>query len=163
MNAIAGQKGAAPGSVSPSEAGAPPAPTRRIRIPDIDWVEIPGGPFIYQDGETRNLPTFWIARYPVTNAQYRTFLDDGGYQETRWWRDLERPQPQEPRWPQPNRPRTNVDWYEAVAFGRWLNARLGLPEGSIRLPTGRSGRRRRGARRGCSILGATSIDPDSRT
>jgi formylglycine-generating enzyme required for sulfatase activity len=98
-------------------------------------VEIPAGPFVYQEGETRELPTFWIARYPVTNAQYQTFIDDGGYDEPGWWRDLKRPEPESPRWPQPNRPRTDVDWYEAVAFTRWLNARLGLPEGSIRLPT----------------------------
>jgi hypothetical protein len=113
----------------------PPQRTRRLRIPNVAWVKIPSGPFIYQRGETRQLPTFWIARYPVTNAQYQTFTDDGGYDEPRWWRDLERPEPASPRWPQANRPRTNVDWYEAVAFTRWLNARLGLPEGSIRLPT----------------------------
>lgn len=53
----------------------------------------------------------------------------------RWWTDLERPEPEQPRWPQPNRPQTNLDWYEAVAFTRWFNARLGLAEGSIRLPT----------------------------
>ena len=123
-------------------------------LPDIDWVEIPSGPFIYQDGESRELPTFWIARYPVTNAQFQAFIDDGGYGkrtglgarigktlglraggEPEWWRGLKRPEPERPRWEQPNRPRTNVDWYEAVAFTRWLNARLGLPEGGIRLPT----------------------------
>ncbi|WP_200284617.1 SUMF1/EgtB/PvdO family nonheme iron enzyme [Rhabdochromatium marinum] len=106
-------------------------------LPDIAWVEIPGGPFIYQDGETRKLPTFWIARYPVTNAQYQTFIDDRGYEEPRWWVDPVRPEPQPSpsRWPQPNRPRTDLDWYEAVAFTRWLNARLGLSEGSLRLPT----------------------------
>lgn len=100
-------------------------PTRRLRVPDIAWVEIPGGDFIYQNGETRTLPRFWIARYPVTNAQYQTFIDDGGYDEPHWWTDLRRPEPQAPRWSQPNRPRTDVDWYECVAFTRWLNARLG--------------------------------------
>ena len=108
-------------------------------LPDIYWVEVPGGPFSYQKGETRALPTFWIARYPVTNAQYQAFMDDGGYAESRWWQGLKRPQPQTPTWTQLNRPRTNVNWYEAVAFGRWLDARLGalcgLAPGSIRLPT----------------------------
>jgi len=109
--------------------------SRRIRIPDIAWIAIPAGPFVYQDGERRELPIFWMAKYPVTNAQYQCFIDDGGYDEDRWWRDLERPEPAQPRWPQGNRPRTDVDWYEAVAFTRWLNARLALPDGSIRLPT----------------------------
>jgi formylglycine-generating enzyme required for sulfatase activity len=104
-------------------------------LPDIDWVEIPEGAFIFQEGETRELPTFWMARYPVTNAQYQAFIDDGGYRKSGFWKDLQRPKRKASTWPQPNRPRTDVDWYEAVAFTRWLNARLGLPEGSIRLPT----------------------------
>ena len=104
-------------------------------LPDIAWVEIPGGAFIYQDDETRELPTFWLARYPVTNAQFQAFVDDGGYKERRWWQQLKRPKPDAPRWSQSNRPRTDIDWYEAVAFTRWFNARLGLAEGSIRLPT----------------------------
>jgi len=117
-------------------AGAiPPRRTRHIRIPDIAWVEIPGGPFLYQQGETRELPTFWIARYPITNLQYQTFIDDGGYREERWWDGLKRPEPREPRWKQANRPRTDVDWYEAVAFSRWLCVRLDLKAGSMRLPT----------------------------
>ena len=124
-----------------SAPSSPPKskPTRRLRLPDIDWVEVPRGPFVYQAGETRELPTFWIARYPVTNAQYQAFMDDGGYAEPRWWQGLKRPQPQVPTWTQANRPRTNVDWHEAVAFTRWLDARLGalrgLAPGSIRLPT----------------------------
>jgi hypothetical protein len=98
---------------------------RTILLPDIDWVEIPGGDFVFQEGERRSLPTFYMARYPVTNAQYRTFIDAGGYGDERWWRDLVRPEPEESRFPQANRPRTNVDWYEAVAFSRWLSEQLG--------------------------------------
>jgi formylglycine-generating enzyme required for sulfatase activity len=122
-------------------------------LPDNDWVEISAGPFICQKGETRELPTFWIGRYPVTNRQFQAFVDGGGYdrggrlltqarrlvglsgRDTDWWQDLKQPKPEKSRWPQANRPRTNVDWYEAVAFTRWLTAQLGLPEGTIRLPT----------------------------
>jgi formylglycine-generating enzyme required for sulfatase activity len=39
---------------------------------------------------------------------------------------------EEPRWPEPNRPRETVSWYEAVAFCRWLSRRLGC---DVRLPT----------------------------
>lgn len=83
--------------------------TRRLRVPDIARVEIPGGVFVYQQGDTRALPTFRLARYSVTNAQYQTFVDDGGYDESVWWLELIRPKPRASRWPQPNRPRTNVD------------------------------------------------------
>jgi len=107
-------------------------------LPDIDWVEIPGGPFIYQDGEKLELPTFHISRFPITNAQYQAFIDAGGYEKSggvkrsSWWKGLKKPEPEASYWPQANRPRTDVDWYEAVAFTRWLGAQLGR---EIRLPT----------------------------
>ena len=93
---------------------------------------IPGGGFIYQEGQRRTLKTFRMARYPITNAQYQAFIDAGGYRDERWWKNLQRPDPEGARWSQPNRPRTNVDWYEAVAFCRWLSAQLGY---EVRLPT----------------------------
>ncbi|MEW8438530.1 MAG: SUMF1/EgtB/PvdO family nonheme iron enzyme, partial [Candidatus Thiodiazotropha taylori] len=104
-------------------------------LPDIDWVEIPGGEFIYGEEKQQQqltLDSFFIARYPITSAQYQTFIDAGGYEEERWWRDLERQSPEESRWNQPNRPRENVSWYEAIAFCRWLSQQLGY---EIRLPT----------------------------
>ncbi len=101
-------------------------------LPALDWVEIPGGNFIYQKGEKRTLATFYMARYPVTNVQYRTFIDAGGYRDERWWTGLLRPELAKSSWPQANRPRTDVDWYEAVAFSRWLSAQLGT---EVRLPT----------------------------
>jgi formylglycine-generating enzyme required for sulfatase activity len=67
-------------------------------IPDIDWVAIPAGPFVMgsreddrdaYEGEkpahTLELPAFYIARYPVTHAQYRPFVEAGGYEDPRWW------------------------------------------------------------------------------
>jgi hypothetical protein len=101
-------------------------------LPDIDWVEIPGGDYIYQDGKSRTLPTFYMARYPVTNVRYQAFIDAGGYDDERWWQGIERTQPQESRWPQATRPCTSVNWYEAVAFSRWLSEQLGY---TVRLPT----------------------------
>ncbi len=115
---------------------APTTPQpRKIHLPDIDWVEIPAGPFTYGEDSTQqelHLERFQISRYPITNRQYQCFIDAGGYEEERWWQDLSKPEPEESRWDLPNRPRTNVDWYEAVAFTRWLSDQLNQP---IRLPT----------------------------
>jgi formylglycine-generating enzyme required for sulfatase activity len=38
-------------------------------------IEIPGGEFIYQQGEKVNLPTFYIDEHEVTIGQYAEFLD----------------------------------------------------------------------------------------
>lgn len=102
-------------------------------LPDIDWVEIPGGEFLYgEEKERRTSDLFYISRYPVTNAQYQTFIEAGGYESDRWWENLRRQEPEKPQWDHPNRPRTEINWYEAVAFSRWLAAMRNLP---IRLAT----------------------------
>ncbi|MEO8204899.1 MAG: SUMF1/EgtB/PvdO family nonheme iron enzyme [Chthoniobacterales bacterium] len=38
-------------------------------------VQVPGGEFIYQNGQKENLPTFWIDEYEITVAQYAEFLE----------------------------------------------------------------------------------------
>ncbi|MEJ2389456.1 MAG: SUMF1/EgtB/PvdO family nonheme iron enzyme, partial [Chromatiaceae bacterium] len=104
-------------------------------LPDIDWVEIPGGEFVYQDGERRTCEAFRIGRYPITHAQFQAFLDaQDGYSNDRWWAGFEDPDrtPEEASWPIANHPRETVGWFEATAFCAWLSHRLGL---HIRLPT----------------------------
>jgi formylglycine-generating enzyme required for sulfatase activity len=144
----------------PSGDPRPGVGLRPDGLPDIAWIEIPGAPVdglaADGDGDSEELRTFWISRYPITNAQFQAFVDAGGYPPgwprrgllTRlfparpqaasgadWWRGLDQPGPAASKWPQPNRPRTDVDWTEALAFGRWLTAQLGLAAGCIRLPT----------------------------
>jgi formylglycine-generating enzyme required for sulfatase activity len=71
-------------------------------LPDVDWVEIPGGPFIMGSDEDDDLAwdaerpahmldlaTFWVSRYPITNAQYQPFLAAGGYDCPDYWRTAE--------------------------------------------------------------------------
>ena len=78
-------------------------------VPDIDWVEVPAGDFVYQDGERRSLETFWIGRYPITNAQFDAFIQDRGYEEDRWWRGLSEHirAPEAPGWSLANHPQGN--------------------------------------------------------
>ena len=103
-------------------------------VPDIDWVDIQAGEFIYQNGERLSLPAFKIARYPLTHAQFQAFIDDNGYSEPRWWQGLAKhyETPETSPFPEPNHPRVYVNWYEAMAFCAWLSHRTGQ---TIRLPT----------------------------
>jgi hypothetical protein len=104
-------------------------------VPDIDWVEIPAGEFIYQENVQLALPAFCIARYPITYAQFQAFLDaPNGFQNSSWWFQLaERPSESgEQAFKISNHPREAVSWYDAVAFCRWLSAELGY---EVRLPT----------------------------
>ncbi|MDS4029211.1 MAG: SUMF1/EgtB/PvdO family nonheme iron enzyme [Candidatus Contendobacter sp.] len=72
-------------------------------IPDLDWVDVPAGPFTMgspkgdqdaYDGEKPahrlELPGFQISRYPITNAQYRPFVEAEGYHQEQWWTDTGR-------------------------------------------------------------------------
>jgi formylglycine-generating enzyme required for sulfatase activity len=41
---------------------------------EMKWVS--GGEFIFQDGQTQSLPSFWIDEHEISIAQYALFLDD---------------------------------------------------------------------------------------
>ncbi len=123
-------------------------------LPDIDWVTIPNdGAWIYQDEQLPSLPAFEISRYPITYAQFQTFVEaDDGFRDERWWDGLSddedrrqnQSQPGEQRFQYANHPRENVSWYDAIAFCRWLSFRLGggydlddVGAWKVRLPTER--------------------------
>ncbi|GAB1436795.1 hypothetical protein MASR2M32_30440 [Sphaerotilus sulfidivorans] len=108
-------------------------------LPDIDWVEFNDRlPFIYQEAEHPGLPPFALSRYLVTHRQFQAFVEaPDGFADRRWWTDFEDQYATAPRsvwWPEPNCPREKVTWFEALAFCRWLSARLGE---DIRLPSER--------------------------
>jgi formylglycine-generating enzyme required for sulfatase activity len=95
---------------------------------------------------------FELARYPVTNAQYKLFIDAGGYRaDAPWWdepgrawlqRDdaktkglqswqVRKYKDQPEFWEdarfgktRPNHPVVGINWYEATAFCRWLTEHL---------------------------------------
>lgn len=84
---------------------------------------------------------FKISKYPITYAQFQAFLDDldEGYNMREWWtqagwnwKQNAAPVP-EPEWgKQANLPRTNISWFEAVAFCNWLSSKINC---TVRLPT----------------------------
>ncbi len=95
------------------------------------------------------LQPYWIARYPITNAQFRPFVEGDGYTNKGYWMRAgwawrtrnERTAPSfwdDARFNQANQPVVGVTWYEVMAYAAWLTQQLAgaLPEGyEIRLPT----------------------------
>lgn len=146
-------------------------------LPDIVWCNVPAGSFTMGgdkqlDSMARDdeIPLhqeyiaydYRISKYPVTNVQFKTFVDAGGYREVRywqeavaqgWWKDgkfkgrfdnMSRDCAQDFDSPfnLPNHPVIGVSWYEALAFCRWLTEKIqNLKDQSqnskteIRLPT----------------------------
>lgn len=112
------------------------------------WRYVPAGRYCIGENKTveHNLDAFWIARFPITTAQFTAFVADGYCYDRYWtkegwnWR-RKRPEPDEwnnPKYRQPNQPMTIVTWYEATAYCAWLHAQMAaeLPAGYVlRLPT----------------------------
>jgi formylglycine-generating enzyme required for sulfatase activity len=144
---------------APQPRPALAAPPSGIAIPHIvkgaaplkmDWCWIPGGPFkMGGEQNDREKPIhevhvdgFWLARYPLTNAQYRLFVEAGGYNQQQWWTEAgwqarQKEKWTEPRWWQDGKwngaqqPVVGVSWYEALAFCAWAARATGE---QIRLP-----------------------------
>ena len=98
-------------------------------LPDIDWARIRDGDSISHEVAQRFESTFYMARYPVTYAQYQTFVEaTDGFKKYRWWAGLalRQNEPGEQYLKFENHPADNVSWYDAVAFCRWLTAQAKL-------------------------------------
>ena len=124
-------------------------------------VPIPGGPFILGVDERAepysldnerpahavDVPAFRIGRVPVTNAEWREFVDDGGYRQPRWWSKRGWAHRQEAGLVAPqfwgtgdlagtrtrfghteslpdDEPVQHVSYFEAQAYAAWAGARL---------------------------------------
>jgi hypothetical protein len=120
----------------------------------FDMVPIPAGSVTLGEGEgatggyisaptTVEVDAFAIAKYPVTNAQFKLFIDAGGYKERRYWTNdgwgvRESETWTEPRywtdskWNDAEYPVVGISWYEVYAYCQWLAEMTGA---AVRLPT----------------------------
>ncbi|MFL1426621.1 MULTISPECIES: ergothioneine biosynthesis protein EgtB [unclassified Nocardiopsis] len=130
-----------------------------LRPPAEAEALVPAGPFTMgtdddpwaYDNEkpsaTVDLPAYFIDTAPVTNAAYREFMDDGGYQTRRWWSpdgwewkekrgavspafwDREGQEWSRRRFGRrelvpPDEPVQHVNFHEAQAYAAWAGKRL---------------------------------------
>jgi formylglycine-generating enzyme required for sulfatase activity len=109
--------------------------------PTLAWCEIPTGDvtLTYDTGdqETYSVPAFRIGKYPITNRQYQTFVNNG-YKFRVWWHfsddayEWRLAHPEPGKIEEENRPFVNASWYDAVAFCKWLSEEARL---KINLPS----------------------------
>ena len=111
---------------------------------DANWVTIPEGDFLMgaQDSHPSKpnydpnaygdespvhkvrLEAYRIGKYPVTVAEYRRFMDDGGYKNQEYWQaggfgETKEPDEWQEQLSHPNRPVIYVSWFEASAYAAW--------------------------------------------
>ncbi|MCP4424650.1 MAG: SUMF1/EgtB/PvdO family nonheme iron enzyme, partial [Chloroflexi bacterium] len=89
------------------------------------------------------LPAYFIDRTPVTNAQFRRFIEAGGYANEAYWLEAIAAQHwqegqyiysdkkwntprywEDKKWNGAEQPVVGVSWYEALAYVRWAGKRL---------------------------------------
>ncbi|MYX35665.1 MULTISPECIES: ergothioneine biosynthesis protein EgtB [unclassified Streptomyces] len=145
------------GPVALTAPPPPPAPADTALLPAE--VLVPGGPFTMgtsaepwsldneRPSHVREVAPFFIDTVPVSNGAYLAFIEDGGYEDERWWTPagwahvrehglaaplfwhreggawlrrrfgVTEPVPRE-------EPVLHVCWYEADAYARWAGRRL---------------------------------------
>ena len=142
---------------APLLSAGTPLPTGRPGVAGTS-VEVPAGDFVLgvdpadepfsldneRPAHTVFVPGFRIGRVPVTNREWRAFLDDGGYRRpelwsTRGWEHRTKAELAAPMYWNPDGTRTrfghletipddepvqHVTYFEAQAYARWAGARL---------------------------------------
>jgi formylglycine-generating enzyme required for sulfatase activity len=98
-------------------------------------VRVPAGEFLWgPDRQKLSLPEFFIDRFPVTNAEYRKFVESSGAPEPSHWR--------RGTWPEgkADHPVVHVTWENAEAYARWAGKRLPSEEEWEKAARGTDGR-----------------------
>jgi iron(II)-dependent oxidoreductase len=110
----------------------------------VDAVSEPHSLDNERPAHTGDVPAFRIGRVPVTNGEWRQFIDDGGYRHQRWWSDRGWTHRQEAGLTAPqfwnhdgtrtrfghveeipdDEPVQHITYFEAEAYAAWAGARL---------------------------------------
>jgi len=142
--------------------GIDPAKTRRARKVPLNFVCIPAGEFAMgsseneaerNEDETQHQVTvseFYLGKYAVTLAEFKTFIDESGYQtdaekanSSMIWNGKEWKEKKGVNWQhgvsgkkrpsdQYSHPVLHVSWNDAVGYCKWMSNKTGK---TLRLPT----------------------------
>jgi formylglycine-generating enzyme required for sulfatase activity/calcineurin-like phosphoesterase family protein len=117
----------------------------RISLLKPPMVTVEAGEFIRGSDEISDeekpvrriyLDEFMMGKYPVTNQEFKAFIEDGGYKNKELWtpegwqwrKEENISEPgywHERKWNGPNFPVVEVSWYEASAYAEWLSKEEG--------------------------------------
>jgi hypothetical protein len=91
-----------------------------------EYILIPGGEYVV--GEVKKnvkVNPFYLAKFVVTNRQYRKFVEETGYREPSYWKNK--------RFYGDEQPVVTVSWDDTQAYCKWLN-RSSVDGHTYRLP-----------------------------
>jgi formylglycine-generating enzyme required for sulfatase activity/CheY-like chemotaxis protein len=126
-----------------------------------EMIAIPAGPFLYQKGEARSLPGFWMSRAEVTLGQYAEFLQALESGPAGQFDHPDQPKSKQGHVPEGwkdlleaaksgasvsgqkislETPVHGVDWWDAFAYAKWKGHRLPTEEEWEKAARGPAGR-----------------------
>ncbi len=96
-------------------------------------VFVPAGPFLLGENNTETeIEAFHIDTFPVTNSEFKGFIDSTGYRAPRFW--------SEGRLNTANAPVVGVSWYDADKYATWAGKQLPTNEQWEKAARGLEGR-----------------------
>ncbi|MHC4469573.1 MAG: formylglycine-generating enzyme family protein [Planctomycetota bacterium] len=108
------------------------APQEAIAVVE-GMVFVPSGPYLAgPKNEEKEVEGFYIDIFPVTNREYRKFIDARGYRPPKFWA--------EQRMKEPDAPVVGVSWYDADKYSAWAGKKLPSAEQWEKAARGLEGR-----------------------
>lgn len=112
---------------APAVAAAPLPPTLVNETDGSELILVPAGNFLLGSLESQGDPderpqreiyldAYYLSKYPVTNRQYRKFVEQTGYKAPASWN--------EPQFNQDEQPVVGVSWEDAQKYCQWASLRL---------------------------------------
>lgn len=122
-----------------TEAPAPAVADQPRAVIEPVMVRIPAGPFLMgsTEGQLKRevaaedeapqhrvaLKEYWIGKYPVTNAEYQSFVRETGHPSPKGWNGVDYPAERG------GHPVTSISWQDCLAYCRWLSEKTGKSYG----------------------------------